>query len=379
MTQEKHTGHHGHKGSETFIREWSDENAFNSFNNWKGLLYAEHYKQIAKRYTLLPPVEARIDLTLKCNLNCAWCNSAMYRHHKDELGMGFVYKLIDYLHGWGVKSICWAGGGEPSQHTYFLGLIQYAAEMGMTNGLLSNGTADSGEYSQYVGKYTRWAGISVDAGTAETYKKIKGKDLFAQVMWNLRKMVEYSVNCSVGYKFLISPLNQHEILTACKKAKSIGVHDFIVRPMDTMHQGMKNHKTKVDEFDQKLIFEQFEECHKLATDEFNVFTVMHKFNADFTHSKPFGQCYGVPLKIHIAPDANVYFCDDQFYRPEYCLGSCAGDPRLIADIWGGKKYRQLLYGDTPKKCKTRCCIGDYNIQCEKLFVNTSDPMCVDFP
>ncbi len=152
-----------------------------------------------------------------------------------------------------------------------------------------------------------------------------------------------------------------------------------MRPMDTLHQGMKNHTVKVDEFDLDAISAQFDACHGFATNDFHVYTVMHKFNADFTHSKPFSQCYGAPLKIHIAPDANVYFCDDQFYRPEYCLGSCAGNLNQILNVWGNKKHIQLLYGDTPKKCKSRCCVGDYNIQCERLFVNTDDPMCADFP
>ncbi len=379
MTQEKHTGHHGHEGGEVFVKEWSDKNTFNSFNNWKGLLYSKHYERIANKETLLPPVEARIDLTLKCNLNCVWCNSAVYRKCGDELEMGFMYKLIDFLAAWGVKSICWAGGGEPTMHRFFGGFLKYAAEKGLVNGLLSNGTHDMEYVHRGVGKYTRWAGISVDAGTAETYKKLKGKDYFGRVLYNLGVIVESSVNCSVGYKFLIHPLNQGEIFTACERAKKAGVNDFIVRPMDTMHQGMKSHKTKVDEFDQKSIFEQFEECHKLATDSFNVFTVMHKFNPDFTHSKPFSQCYGAPLKVHIAPNGNVYFCDDQFYRPKYCLGSCIKDPYHIINMWGKENYNKLLYGDTPKKCKTRCCIGDYNIQCEKLFVNTDDPMCANFP
>ncbi len=378
MTQEKHIGHHGHSG-ETFIREWSDRDTFNSFNNWKGLLYSAHYERIAQRKTLLPPIEARIDLTLRCNLNCAWCNSAVYRKYDHELGVNFVYRLVDFLTTWGVKSVCWAGGGEPTQHPQFNKILEYAAKKGLAAGILSNGTSRKQSIHETIGKFARWVGISVDAGCAKTYKKLKGANLFLQVLNNLSVMVENSEKCNVGYKFLISPANQHEIFYACERAKDIGVRDFIVRPMDTMHQGMIEHRTNVSEFDAEAIFAQFGECHKLATDDFHVFTVMHKFNSDFSHSKPFSQCYGAPLKIHIAPNADVYFCDDQFYKPDYCLGSCAKDPFHILNLWGKEKHRQLLYGDTPKKCKTRCCVGDYNIQCEKLFVNTDDPMCWEFP
>ncbi len=378
MTQERHTGHHGHSG-EVFVREWSDKNTFNSFNNWKGLLYAENYKRIAEKGSLLPPIEARIDVTLRCNLNCAWCNSAAYRKYGDELGVDFLYKLVDFLATWGVKSICWAGGGEPTQHLYFGDILEYAAKKGLSSGVLSNGTSLIHSVHERIGKYARWVGISVDAGNAETYEKLKGADLFEKVLEHLSLMVAASTNCNVGYKFLIAPSNQHEIFQACRRAKDIGAHDFIVRPMDTMHQGMKSHTVSVDEFNQEAVFAQFEQCHEIATNDFHVYTVMHKFNSDFSHSKPFSQCYGAPLKVHIAPNADVYFCDDQFYRPEYCLGSCAKDPYHIMNLWGKERHKRLLYGDTPKNCKTRCCVGDYNIQCEKLFVDNSDPMCWEFP
>ncbi len=72
-------------GGNRSMKEWRNDDKFNSFNNWKGLLYSAQYKRIAERKTLLPPIEARIDLTLRCNLNCEWCNSAMYRQNGDEL------------------------------------------------------------------------------------------------------------------------------------------------------------------------------------------------------------------------------------------------------------------------------------------------------
>ena len=377
--RERYAGHHGHKAGEVFVKEWADTNTFNSFNNWKGLLYSDHYKRIAEKGTLLPPIEARIDLTLRCNLDCTWCNSAAYRGRGDELSVQFVMDLIEFLATWGVKGICWAGGGEPSMHPQFAQLIEYAAEKGMKSGILSNGTHTDRYIHEVVGAHTRWAGISVDAGSAKTYKELKGRDCFGQVMDNLAIMVESSVECDVAYKFLISPMNQHEIFEACKMAQSIGVRDFVARPMDTLHQGMANHDIKEEHLNSDAIFHKFEMCHALATDDFRVYTVMHKFSKDFTHSKSFSQCYGAPLKLQIAPDGNVYFCDDQFYQPEYCLGSCAKDPYHIFNLWGKEKHMRLLYGDTPKKCQTRCCIGDYNIQCEELFVNTNDPMCRDFP
>ena len=378
MTQEKHTGHHGHSGSEVFIREWADGNTFNSFNNWKGLLYSASYEKIA-RMEVPVPIQARIDPTLKCPLSCEWCNSARYRKNKHELDTDHILSTLNFLSKWGVKAVVWAGGGEPTYHPHFQELLQRNAELGMDAAILSNGVIHNPEVAERIGQLCRWAGISIDAGTEETYIKAKGCATFKLAIDNIRTIVKNSRNCNVGYKFLISPVNQHELYTACKLAKDIGANDFVARPMDMKHQGMLNTKFKIEDFNVGFILKEFEKCHELESDDFHVYTVVHKFDKDLDHSKHFKQCYGAPLRIHIATDGAVYFCDDQYYQEKYKIGMHSPDPTNILSFWGKKKHRGLLYGNTPKQCKTRCCVGDYCIQCERLFVEDSDPMCMRYP
>ena len=142
---------------------------------------------------------------------------------------------------------------------------------------------------------------------------------------------------------------------------------------------MRKTDTKVEDFDIDLILSEFDKCHELESDNFNVFTVVHKFDSNLGHSKQFKQCYGAPLRIHIAPDGSIPFCDDQYFQEEYKIGMHSPDPTQILEAWGGKRHKELLYGDTPPKCGTRCCVADYCIQCERLFVNDDDPMCMRYP
>ncbi len=378
MTREIHTGHHGHDDGEVFVREWSDKNTFNSFNNWKGLLYSAWYEDIAKD-KIPVPIQARIDPTLKCPLSCEWCNSARYRKNGHELSEKHILNVLEFLSKWGVKSVVWAGGGEPTYHPRFFELLERNAELGMDAAILSNGVIHNPRIAEQIGQLCRWAGISVDAGTEDTYVKLKGCATFGLVIKNIRIMVENSINCNVGFKFLISPSNQHELYQACEIARDIGATDFIARPMDMQHQGMTNTKFSIEDFDVDLILSEFEKCHELESDDFHVYTVVHKFDRNLGHSKRFKQCYGAPLRIHIATDGNTYFCDDQYYQEYYKLGAHYPDPTNILSFWGGIKHKALLYGDTPKRCKTRCCVADYCIQCERLFVDKSDPMCMRYP
>jgi hypothetical protein len=74
----------------------------------------------------------------------------------------------------------------------------------------------------------------------------------------------------------------------------------------------------------------------------------------------------------------VYFCVDQRKRKEFVLGKHVPDPKQILEFWGGEEHKNLVYGDTPYFCKTRCTFGVYAEQCEKLFVRGDDPMCWKF-
>jgi len=149
--------------------------------------------------------------------------------------------------------------------------------------------------------------------------------------------------------------------------------------MDTKHQGMTNTSFDVGDFNVEEIHGQFEKCHELESDDFYVYTVLHKFNPDLSHGKKFAQCYGAPLRLHIATDGNVYFCDDQYYQEKYKIGSHLPSPQHILKFWGGEEHKKLVYGGTPANCTTRCCVMDYCVQCERLFVSKNDPMCKWYP
>ena len=128
-------------------------------------------------------------------------------------------------------------------------------------------------------------------------------------------------------------------------------------------------------YDINKILEQFEKCHELESENFRVFTVVHKFNPDFTPKRDFSECYATPIVIQLCADGNCYFCVDQRHQDFYNLGTHYPDPGNILKFWGGKKHYDLTFGHTPPKCTTRCTFGRYCKQCEELFINDNDPMC----
>lgn len=366
------------------MREWNKETEFNAFNSYKGLLYQEHYKAIVNK-TFFPPIEASIDPIHNCNLKCKHCNASRYMEEPRRfplMNYEHLHRLLLFLSNWGVKGVCWGGGGEPTLNPHLIDALKYAYLLSLESSIATNGTLFNEELIRIAVKTCRWVGVSVDAATPKTYKIGRGKKLFATVIRNIellcKEVKKQKTNCDISYKFLICDYNQHEIYKACKLAKKLGVRDFHARPADLNHQGLGNKRVKI-QYAKKDIYKQFLKCHELADKNFRVFTVTHKFDPNFKPRKDFSQCYGAPLIIQICADGKVYFCVDQRHQKKFYLGWHYPDPKNILKFWGGDKHKKLVFGNTPKKCDTRCTGSSYCRQAELLFANNNDPMCRSFP
>jgi len=359
------------------MTEWSKKSKFNSFNSWKGLLYAKWYEAIAAG-KFLPPIEASIDPIHSCNLNCKHCNAHRLMTHQKMPDDHFI-NLVHFLGKWGVKAVCIAGGGEPTLHPKLHEAIVEARISGMEASIITNGVLLRGKLLDTV-PLCRWVGVSVDAATQETFLKLKGVDKFQTVIGNILRATKNSGACDIGFKFLISSLNQGEIYDACKLAKELGVHDFHARPMDFHHQGMGEELDgNLSDINVDLINDQMEQCHELESEDFRVFTVTHKFNPDFTPRKNFSQCFAAPLLIQLCADGKTYFCVDQRQQKEFELGTHYPNPENILNFWGSPRHVDMVLRDhIPERCTTRCTFGAYCEQCEQLVINDNDPMCWRF-
>jgi len=359
--------------------EWSDE--FNSFNSWKGLLYAPHYENIAqwgsgkkKGMLLLPPIEASLDPIEQCQLACNHCNAGRYLG-KDGRRMSdkHIFDLVAYLAVWGVKAICFGGGGEPSLHTALPKAITATKQHGLESSVATNGIIMTTELFEAY-KLCRWIGVSVDAGTAKTYTIGRKGGYFGITIKNIARLAK--IRKDVSFKFLIFDYNQHEIFEACKLAKELGVDSFHARPADMRHQGMSS-PTAGGYYDIEKINKQLAQCMELEDDNFKVFTVTHKFEKDFTPKRNFSQCYASPICIQLSPDGNIYLCPDTRHIDFYKLGSHE-NVEDIGKVWGSKKHYDLVFKNGCANCDSRCTFGTYNKQCEKLFINGDDPFCRNF-
>jgi MoaA/NifB/PqqE/SkfB family radical SAM enzyme len=346
------------------MKEWSSP--YNSFNSYKGLLYKEQFDGIINgKY--LPPIEVNIDPCNNCQLNCVWCNAKniIDREKKVVFTREHLFSTIKNIHEWGVKGLCFAGGGEPTLCPDLADSMYYAERLGLEVAIITNGLFVDDYQTEAIKNTTRWIGISVDAGRRETYKTLKGVDCLGTVLKNIEKLNGAK---EVTFKFLIHPLNQHEIYRACQLAKDSGATTFHSRILSERYIGNSG------QYISEEINKQLEECHKLEDSGFQVFTIFHKQSGEENRRINFSKCNASPLLCMLEANGDVSVCIDRKGDPKTRLCSHENFEEL-KNMWGSKKHIELLNKIDPSSCK-KCTLCIY----QELFeAYKSDKFCMNFP
>jgi len=263
---------------------------------------------------------------------------------------------------------CVGGGGEPTLNPNLGVLLDECAFGGIDVLLITNGRLmhKFPSIRSCVG-----VGVSMDAGTAETYARIKGvrKNDFVRTCKNLEGLTEY---VDLTYKYLLWKENCYEVYEAARLAKELGCDKFQVRPASYPWWRLENGRLYSDE-EFKIVNEQFDKIFELESKEFSVFGIRHKFNTDLSFER-FERCWAGYICCNIQPDHSLGVCCDRRGDETVVLGT-VDSVDDFNKLWGSKRHIDVVRNIDTDKCP-RCTYAPH----QKVFENVilSDKMMVDF-
>jgi MoaA/NifB/PqqE/SkfB family radical SAM enzyme len=380
--------------------EWVPEKRWNPFNSYKLLVHVERWRAIKRGRPIPPPVLITVDPTNQCNYNCVWCNAAYIRKRShSQLSGKLLSDLANFLPRWGkvhsmpsgVQAICVAGGGEPLLNPATAAFIDQVVINGIEVGVVTNGSLIR-EYIDPLSQCT-WVGVSMDAGSAETYqqlKRLKDRTGFSRVVESIAKLADYAKrhNTRLGmkhpayglsYKFLLYRENIAEVFAAARLAKELGCKNIHFRPAGTAWNKIgSSDEIAFSKEDVALFNEQIALAQELDDETFGVYGVTHKFNAQFNRSNCFDKCYSIFMTAVVSPVSNQKASADAFV-----MGLCCdrrGDKKLellvdcedverIGSTWGSHlhwRIHDLI--DVDSECP-RCTYQPHNQIFEQVILN----------
>ena len=125
-----------------------------------------------------------------CNLRCTYCSEMFYGGKKPQYDvLGFVKKLSHEKSFNDCNQVVW-GGGEPTLDKSFENIFE-AIQKNTSPKIYHRVFTNSVRYSPALAKFLR-KGLakittSLDAGTEDTFKKVRGRKKLKEVLLNLQK------------------------------------------------------------------------------------------------------------------------------------------------------------------------------------------------
>lgn len=367
------------------MKEWSPQKKWNPFNSYKLLAQVYRWRHIVRGMPIPQPALVTIDPINHCNLKCDWCNAEyLLNENSGMISRDTLMELADFLPVWqgtpgwpaGVEAICIAGGGEPLLHPDIGAFIDRVVANGIEVGVVTNGT-NLDRLLEPLSKCT-WVGVSVDAGTAATFRRLKQVDCFERVLQNIQQLTTYAADHScrlgmaragsgVSYKYLLTPENINDIIPAARLAKELGCTNFHLRPAGVTWDKLSFYQHPLFGNGERIRLQAAIDVVRPLEDEtFGVYGITHKFAEDLNPANGFRHCHAVFMSCVVMPPR-----DEASER--FRLGLCCdrrGDQRLeapgvgnsvmeIADFWGSDSHWQLFDAIDPGACP-RCTFQPHN-------------------
>lgn len=285
-----------------------------------------------------PPISVEIDLSNRCSLGCEWCHFA-YTHTRgplagsekpagrvpggDLMDTNLALAILSELLAFGVRSVIWTGGGEPTLHPDFERII---SDCGIEQGIYTHGGHIGRERAELMKRRLTWAYISLDAADRESYRRLKGADRFEAACRGIRNLVEAEGEAVIGVGFLLNRQNWTAGEAMIDLAFELGADYVQFRPAVLYDQEaigtLKEYPYWVTPCARWL--------REVASDV--VFADADRFLMYRNWSgRSYGRCYWTQLATVITPNGKVWRCLNKREHAEALMGDLTRES--FKDIW----------------------------------------------
>ena len=147
-----------------------------------------------------------------CNLRCSYCSDMFYGGKKPNYNvLNFIKTLSKEGYFKNLKQVVW-GGGEPTLDKSFELLVKEInvhTNPNMYHRIFTNSVRYSEPLADFLKSGLVKIVTSIDAGTEETFKKVRGRTKFTEVFQNLRKYSQIDPN-KITIKYILNDENKSE-------------------------------------------------------------------------------------------------------------------------------------------------------------------------
>ncbi|MDD4895047.1 MAG: radical SAM protein [Candidatus Omnitrophica bacterium] len=299
-----------------------------------------------------------------CNHRCIFCALDYLKYKPELLGTDCLKRFIAGVARKGVKSIHYAGEGEPLLHKDITDIVAFTKKAGVDAAITTNGVLLDKKKSGKLLSSLSWLRVSLNAGTQENYAVIHNtkKEDFGIVINNLKQAVKIrnknKYGCTIGVQFLLIPQNYKEAIPLARMLQDTGVDYLAIKPY-SWHPLSINRIGRNFKYAGQFYLDK--ELEAYVKDNFQIVFRRHAMEK-LGQSRPYKHCLGLPFWAYIAASGDVYPCSRFLGDKNFIFGNICHD--TFKDIWEGKRRKRimdLLYNKWDiNKCREACRLDEIN-------------------
>lgn len=329
------------------------------------LLYHPDRVHAWQRGELIYPVYMEASPSGACNHRCTYCALDFMEYQRRFLDTAVFKERLTELGQLGLRSIMYAGEGEPFLHPEFVELVRQTKQAGIDTAITTNGVLFKQEHAAEVLAHTAWIKVSINGATPKTYAQIHRtrEDDFFRVIENMSHAADVRAKeahaCALGMQLLLLPENIQEAVMLAKRARDIGMDYLVIKPYS-------QHPLSKTQLYKDVRYETFlplaEELTKYNTDRFQVIFRLETMQQWDEGEHRYGRCLALPFWSYIDAGGNVWGCSMFLGDERFLYGNIY--EQTFEAIWTGEKRAASLqwmqeHWDTGQ-CRVNCRMDKIN-------------------
>lgn len=310
------------------------------------------------------PIYAEISPSGACNHRCSYCALDFMKYKPRFLDTRLLKTRLKEMAGLGLKSVMFAGEGEPFLHPDMAEIAVYAGKCGIDVSFTTNAVLLRPAITDRILGTASWIKVSINGGTPGTYAKIHRTSPadFGRVFDNLgyaaalKKKKGYA--CALGMQLVLLPENAHEAVKLAQKARRAGMDYLVIKPYS-------QHPQSITDKYRKIRYAGFEklaaDLKKLNRPGFSVIFRLNTMKKWDEGRRPYNRCLALPFWSYIDAGGGVWGCSMFLGNEKFRYGDI--NEKTFRRIWeGGKRRKSLEYvrGMDAAACRVNCRMDEIN-------------------